>query len=225
MQTTQERFAQMSPDKQARLAQYEADNRACRRGQIVFAGSSLREMFPTEEFVREMGVERTIYNRGVGGFVTGELLQALDVCIFDLAPARLFINIGTNDLTSLDVTVEGLMEQYEKILAAVQDRLPEVEIYMMAYYPVNEDAAPDDFMRGLLRLRNNGRIDEANRAAEKLAARRGARFVDLNAPLRDAQGRLKAEYTIEGMHITETGYRALFPALARLVREPAWPRR
>ena len=35
----------------------------------------------------------------------------------------------------------------------------------------------------------------------------------MNAPLTDDQGRLKAEYTIEGMHIYEAGYRAIWPAV------------
>ena len=37
----------------------------------------------------------------------------------------------------------------------------------------------------------------------------------MNAPLTDERGRLKAAYTIEGMHIREEGYRAIWP----LVRE------
>ena len=38
-------------------------------------------------------------------------------------------------------------------------------------------------------------------------------YIDVNAPLKDEQGRLKAEYTIEGMHIKEEGYRAIYPAI------------
>ena len=33
------------------------------------------------------------------------------------------------------------------------------------------------------------------------------RYHELNQPLKDEQGRLKAEYTLEGMHINSAGYR------------------
>jgi len=41
--------------------------------------------------------------------------------------------------------------------------------------------------------------------------------MDFNAPLTDEQGRLKAEYTIEGMHIRPEGYRAIWPDVARAI--------
>jgi len=41
--------------------------------------------------------------------------------------------------------------------------------------------------------------------------------MDFNAPLTDARGRLKAEYTIEGMHIRPEGYRAIWPDVARAI--------
>ena len=44
----------------------------------------------------------------------------------------------------------------------------------------------------------------------------------MNANLKDDQGRLKAEYTIEGMHINEDGYRSIYPELMAYVKEPGW---
>ena len=37
--------------------------------------------------------------------------------------------------------------------------------------------------------------------------------------LKDENGNLKAEYTIEGMHIKEEGYRAIFPEFIRYAME------
>ena len=81
---------------------------------------------------------------------------------------------------------------------------------MLFRSPINYDAA-DESMKACLRIRTNERIREANRAVEALAHRRGHRFINVNAPLTDDQGRLKAAYTIEGMHIREDGYRAIWP--------------
>ena len=50
----------------------------------------------------------------------------------------------------------------------------------------------------------------ANKAVQELAERHHAKYIDINDPLKDRDGNLKAEYTIEGMHIKEEGYRAIF---------------
>lgn len=86
----------------------------------AFAGSSLMEMFPVEKFAHEDGLPVTVYNRGVGGFITDELIAAVDTCIIDLAPKKLFINIGTNDLSDASRSMEQIMSNYALILDKVK---------------------------------------------------------------------------------------------------------
>lgn len=59
----------------------------------------------------------------------------------------------------------------------------------------------------------------ANELVAQLAAKHGQRYINVNAPLMDEQGRLKAEYTIEGMHIKPEGYRAIFDDVMAYVKE------
>ena len=121
--------------KEYKIERYRRMNETAQKGSVLFAGSSLMEMFPVEQFAAEDRLPVTVYNRGVGGYVTDELLENISVCILDLAPRRLFINIGTND------------------------------------------------------------------------------------PLKDEQGRLHAEFTYEGMHINEEGYRAIWPPVKKYILE------
>lgn len=197
--------------KAEKINRYRELNKTAPKHGILFAGSSLMEMFPVEKFAAEQGI--TVCNRGIGGFVTQELLDNLNACILDLAPRRLFINIGTNDLSIADMPISAVMDNYRLILQKVRAALPDVEIFMMAYYPINYEAAAED-MKPCLRIRTNEKIEAANREVEKLAKELGARYIDVNAPLKDSRGRLKAEYTIEGMHIREEGYSAIYPLLA-----------
>ena len=186
-------------------------NQTCLKGQTVFAGSSLMEMFPVEKFAREEGPDfPVVYNRGVGGFTTHDMLICLDEMVTTLQPRRLLINIGTNDLSDASVSVDALISRYKDILTRITAAVPGVKIILMAYFPINYDAA-DEHMKATLRIRTNERIAEANAAVQALADRLGHRFINVNAPLTDAQGRLKAEYTTEGMHIREEGYRAIWP--------------
>lgn len=208
--------------KEMKLARYREENKIARKGQIVFAGSSLMEQFPVEMLLAEKHVDVQVYNRGIGGYVCRELLDALDVCVTDLAPRRLFINIGTNDLSDPDVSPDVLLGRYEEIISRIEEALPEVEIYMMAYYPINLEAAVDGGMRACLRVRTNEKIRAANALVEQLALKLGQRYIDVNRALTDEKGRLKACYTVEGMHITVDGYRAIMDDLIPYVTAPAW---
>ena len=201
-----------------RLAErYREENKSAIKGAIVFAGSSLMEMFPVEAFAKEEGTDfPVVYNRGLGGWRTEDMLATLEAQVTGLMPKRAFINIGTNDLSDPSVTIDALMEHYDEILNRIEAEVPGVELILMAYYPINYDAA-DEGMKACLRIRTNERIREANQAVEALAARHGARYMDFNAPLTDEQGRLKAEYTIEGMHIKEAGYRAIWPEVRKAI--------
>ena len=90
-------------EKQDKLMRYRHLNRFCKKGQIVLAGSSLMEQFPIYELMQDFDLPLTIYNRGIGGYVSRDMLAALDVQVLELAPSKLFINIGTNDIGNIEL--------------------------------------------------------------------------------------------------------------------------
>ena len=147
-------------EKQRKSDRFKELNKTALPNQIVCAGSSLMEMFPVEEFAKEDNKPFVVYNRGIGGYVAKELLDNIDVCILDLKPRRLFINIGTNDLSNSSVTIADLMKDYDHILNKVKSELPKIEIYIMAYFPINFEAATPE-MKECLKVRTNERINEA----------------------------------------------------------------
>lgn len=206
-------------DKEKKLLRYREENKTVKYGQTVFTGSSLMEMFPINKLLKEHNDSVIIYNRGIGGFVSQELLEVIDVCAIDLKPSKIFINIGTNDLSDSRIPISELMENYDKIISKIEASLPETVIYLMAYYPVNYEAA-DENMKECLKIRNNEKIRTANVEVKKLAEKHNQRYIDINKNLMDEQGRLKAEYTIEGLHINEDGYRGVYDDMIAYVKEP-----
>ena len=205
-------------DKEMKVERCREENKAAVKGQTVFTGSSLMEMFPINKLLEEHGDDTIIYNRGVGGFVSDELLAVIDVCTIDLQPSKVFINIGTNDLSWSSIPISQLMDNYDKIITAIENAVPNVKIYLMAYYPVNYEAASEE-MKECLKIRTNEKINSADAEVKKLAEKHGQRYIDINRRLKDEQGRLRAEYTIEGMHINENGYRAIYDDVMEYVRE------
>lgn len=208
-------------DKEMKIERFRKENKSVEYGKTVFVGSSLMEMFPISKLLQEHGDDTIIYNRGVGGFISAELLDAIDVCVLDLKPSRVFINIGTNDLSWSSISIEQLMDNYDKIITTIEEHIPSVEIYLMAYYPVNPEAASEE-MKECLKIRTNEKINRANEQVMALAQRHRQKYIDINSNLKDKLGRLKAEYTIEGMHINENGYKAIYDNIMRYVVEPAW---
>lgn len=206
-------------DKEIKLENYRKANETAIKGETVLTGSSLMEMFPVNKFLEEAGNTKTVYNRAIGGYITDELLNSLEVCVYQLMPRRVFINIGTNDLSDSRIPMEKLMGNYDRIITLIEEHVPGVEIFLMAYYPVNYEAAAEN-MKECLKVRNNEKIALANKEVEKLAAKHGQHYIDISDGLKDEQGRLKAEYTIEGLHINETGYRAIFPELLKYIELP-----
>lgn len=206
-------------EKEQMVRDFHVWNKDAVKGQTVFTGSSLMEMFPIEEWVKELGPNAPIvYNRGVGGYRTTDLLPILDACVFELEPHKVFINIGTNDLSDDSIPLETVMSNYDQIITQIEEKLSGVIIYMMAYYPVNYEAASEE-MKPCLLIRTNEKINKANELIAKLADKHGQRYINVNAPLMDELGRLKAEYTIEGMHIKPEGYRAIFEDILKYVKD------
>lgn len=207
----------MHREQQDKLERFRILNQNVKKGEILFTGSSLMEQFPVNELLMTNGMDQVIYNRGIGGFTTTDMLQHMEEMVFGTEPSRIFINIGTNDIGSPDYQLEALLERYEEIIVRIQERLPEAEINMMAYYPVNEtDKIPEgEWGKTAFVTRTNENINIANAAVENLAAKKGCRFINVNEGLADERGKLKKEYTIEGIHMYANGYQVVLQNLKK----------
>jgi len=197
-------------EKKEKLRKYKILNQLARKGQTVLVGSSLMEFFPINELQQTLDDRYCIYNRGIAGYVTAELLESMETCIFELAPSKIFINIGTNDISAPDYKLERLLANYDQILGRIASRLPDCRVHVMAYYPVNAEAefpfVPRASMDEVFKNRTNEAIREANKAVEQLTAKHGYTFIDVNDGLMDGKGNLKKEYAIDGIHMLANGY-------------------
>ena len=202
----------MKREQQEKIEKYRVLNETVKKGKILFTGSSLMEQFPIHELMMNEGLGLTIYNRGVGGFTTSDMLENMEEQIFGTEPSKIFINIGTNDISdasrSFEAVLESMLENYERILTQIKERLPETEVYMMAYYPVNETdkVSDEEWGKTAFATRTNKNIAVANEAVERLAAKTGCHFINVNQGLTDEAGKLKKEFTVEGIHMFANGY-------------------
>jgi lysophospholipase L1-like esterase len=199
----------MQKEKKDKVTKYKYLNQFVKKGQILMVGSSLMENFPINELRQSFGIDKIIYNRGICGTVTTELLATMEECIFALEPSKMFINIGTNDIGTPGYTLEGLISNYTNILTQVKVRLPQCKVFVMAYYPVNTVAdygLPADRKEEMFKTRTNEALVKANKAVEQLGNKFGYEYIDVNEGLMDEKGNLKAEFAIEGLHMWPQAY-------------------
>ena len=211
MQSLAERFGH---EKERKLTNYLQQNAFIQKGRTLFTGSSLMENFPITEYCLNEGLP-IAYNRGIGGYTSDEFLAAIDTVLLDPQPAKLFINIGTNDLRPMP---EGkgwfthLSANYRKICEIIREKLPDTVVYMMAYYPVNS-SVPLAQGNSSTAVHTNENIARANRMVHSLADEFGFHYIDVNDGLKDENGSLKAEYTQDGIHFDAAAYRTVFERL------------
>ena len=217
-QMTQEMMTRFQQEKDHKLSNYRQQNRYIRKHETLFTGSSLMEQFPVTEFCLNDGLP-IAYNRGIGGYTTDEFLAAIDVMLLEPMPKKLFINIGTNDIREMpegEDWLAHLSRNYRKICEIIRDRLPDTTVYLMAYYPVNEEK--------LRRIsvtpptRTNEAIRKANQMAAALAEEFGFRYIDVNDGLKDEKGELQAEHTRDGIHFDAAAYRTVYDRLRQYLQ-------
>ena len=189
-------------------ASFAEQNKTAKKGQIVFVGSSLMEIFPIDKMQKSLGLDKLIYNRGIRATTTDDLLKSMDICIFDLEPSKIFINIGSNDI-GFNIPESTFLANYDEILRQIKEKLPETQVYVMAYYPVNPVA---DFGESeaehetLFASRTNEILESASSKVAKLAQEYHFKFINVNAGLTDADGNLRKELTFDGAHMYPAGY-------------------
>ncbi len=217
-QEERRQLLQMQIEQQRKVKNFQYLNQAARKGGVLFTGSSLMEGFPVCELCRSAGYELAVYNRGIGGYTTDDFLREIHTVLLDLEPSKVFLNIGTNDLRVWEDGsdwLEHLMGNYEKILQIARAHLPNTVFYLMAYYPVNAGVADEQTKSGMLAVRTNGNLKLANEQVSMLAEKYGCRYINVNEGLTDENGDLKAEFTIEGVHLYANAYRVVFENLKR----------
>lgn len=209
-QITEYMVAQSKREREQKYETYRRLNKFCQKGQILFTGSSLMEYFPVVELAQGVA-KKKVYNRGVGGSTSFEFLAHIGEVLFDLEPSVVFLNIGTNDMGLPDYSHEGLKERYRTVFSQMNERLPHTKAYFIAFYPMNEGKMSHPMAFG---LRTNELTTEANAAVREVCAEFSfVEYLDCNEGLKDAAGKLKEEFAIDGVHLWPEAYALVFAKL------------
>lgn len=178
---------------------YSELNQNAKKNSIVFLGDSLTDFYRTHEFF----IKSDIYNRGIASDTTDDIIKRLEDNVLSIKPRKIFIQIGTNDLGN-NKSVDYIVNNIDIIIEKIKSALPETEINIISLYPVNVNAIA--LSRIIVGRRKNSDINEINKKLISLCESKNITYIDVNSHLKDENGNLKKEYTIEGLHISILGY-------------------
>lgn len=167
---------------------------------VVLVGDSITEGFEVSKYFPN----RRVLNRGIGGDVIGNglpendprgLLRRLDCSIFDCAATDVFLMIGINDLNT-GQTPEQMEPGYRELFRRIQERVPAIRLHVQSLLPTRGNFAA-----------RNAHVRDVNIRLKRLATEFHYPYLDLHTLFADANGELKAEFTPDGLHLTEPAYR------------------
>ena len=194
----------------AKIKAFHMQNKYNIKGGTVFVGDSITQDYNVYEYFTECNV----YNRGIGGDTTVGLLKRLQVSIYDLNPKCIVLLIGINDFSLLNATEYDVFNNINKIINQIKLSLPNVKIILQSIYPVSKAGNPQINLLSVGN-RDNKIIDRTNNLLKTI---KGVVYVDVNSLLKDAEGNLNLEYTVEGLHLNETGYHKVTGILKEYIR-------
>jgi lysophospholipase L1-like esterase len=184
-------------------------------GGILFCGSSLMGGFRiVDTFLAEDGYgDISTGNISMGGTTIADFAAAQQENIVAMQPGAIFINIGSVDVDRVASEVfdmQFMQDSYRELLTYLRDELPDCEIYVMAYYPSQENT-----------FRPNELVDECNVWVEELANELGLHFVNVSGVLKNDEGYLREDFSADGIHLTDEAYRLVYEELKPYLLEAA----
>lgn len=143
---------------------YNSMNRIAEKGGVVFFGSDYFDSVPFCELAESFHMEENIHNRSVPHKNIDEACAMVDTCITDLAPQKVFVNLGDADLKNGNVDIDEFISKYEWLLYTINNRTS-ANMYIVSV------------------LSDLPAARSINRKLKQLAVDHGCKFIDITGTM------------------------------------------
>lgn len=182
---------------------YKTVNKVVMDENIVFVGDSITYMYDLNKYYDGYNV----VNNGIDGEFTWGVLDDLKDRIYKYNPSKVVLLIGTNDIYK-NKSVDEISDNVDKIIKGIKTNRTYAEIYLVSLLPVNRTS--DDIINlNMVKNRTNEMIMEINNKYQEIAKKYNITYIDLYSKLIDDDGNLKLDYTKEGLHLNDKGYKVI----------------
>lgn len=165
----------------------------------LFLGDSITDFYDLDKYYPDMPT----VNSGISGNTTEDILKDMKKRAYQYNPSKVFLLIGTNDLDTKH-SKEDIVNNVEKIISELKENRPKAELYIESIYPVNPDVR-----RSKSGNRNNDDIKQINKELKKYCKENKINYINLYDLLKDENDNLKEEYTKDGLHLSDEGYKVV----------------
>jgi lysophospholipase L1-like esterase len=183
---------------------------------VVFLGDAitddwrLNEYFPDRDFI----------NRGISDQISSQLLVRLKSDVIDLHPEAVVIEAGTADLAR-GIPLTTIENNY--LMMADLAGQYRIKVIFASVLPVSDYHKDENAAYERTKERPPVLINALNEWIDRFCAQRGYTFLDFSAALSDNFGRLKPDFSDDGVHPNSKGYRIMAPIALQVIQKAVKP--
>ena len=175
---------------------------------IIMLGNSLTDGAEWNELFDNCHVK----NRGIVGDIIPGFFERLEP-ILKGQPRKIFIMGGVNDI-SHGVSADSIVSAMTQVVTTIQARCPKTEIYVQSMLPFNNDVRLWKLLKGREQV-----VVDGNKGLESMCQRLGVTFINLYPLFVGENGKMKPEYTNDGLHLMGGAYLFWRDALLPYIRK------
>lgn len=175
---------------------------------IIMLGNSLTDGAEWNELFDNCHVK----NRGIVGDIIPGFFERLEP-ILKGQPRKIFIMGGVNDI-SHGVSADSIVSAMTQVVTTIQARCPKTEIYVQSMLPFNNDVRLWKLLKGREQV-----VVDGNKGLENMCQRLGVTFINLYPLFVGEDGKMKPEYTNDGLHLMGGAYLIWRDALLPYIRK------
>lgn len=183
---------------------HEFDSAPLQEGCTVLLGDSLTDFGDWDSLLPGMNV----INRGIAGDkIEGMIIRLDEIAAHN--PSKIFLLAGTNNLVKHSTAcANSILPLYRTLISDIRKKMPKAKLYVQSVLPQNPISIDwnDHF---------NADVEEINRSLEAMASEYGYTYLDIATPMKDADGCLRIDYTIDGCHLSDAAFKVWAEILAR----------
>ncbi len=175
---------------------------------LFLLGDSMMAYFPTKAF----DLEDQLLNFGIPGDTSIGVLKRVHQVI-KLNPKYVILNIGLNDFVLTDLSIEESLKNILEIRHQILEGCPDTLVYVTSLTPINQKDFKDQTY-----LLNRDKED-AVKLNQLLKSKIDERFfINIYDELIDDQGDLNIDFTRDGIHLNQRGYKIYLRMIKNILK-------
>ena len=183
---------------------------AAEERRVVFMGDSITEVWGRTQ--PEFFSQKPYFNRGISGQTTPQILLRFRADVVNLKPGAVVILAGINDIA--EITGPSTPEMIQDNLASMAEiavangiKVVLASVLPVLDFPWKPGMEPAD------------KVIDLNKWIKAYAEKEGHVYLDYYSLLVDENKGLKSEYTKDGVHPNEEGYKLIAPLAEKAIEK------